>query len=66
MHAVELYWFIMPYAHEATILPSWQDFVTFITVASILGCAYMKVLSSAPSVFPTRDPRLVESLTVTN
>ena len=65
MHAVELYWFIMPYAHETTILPSWQDFVALITVGSILGFAYIHYLARA-SLFPTRDPRLVESLTVKN
>jgi hypothetical protein len=65
MHGVELYWFIMPYAHLQTILPSWQDFVAFITVGSILGFAYIRIAATA-SLFPTRDPRLVECLTITN
>jgi hypothetical protein len=65
MHGVELYWFVMPYAHQKTILPSWQDFVAWITVASILGRVYICQLSKA-SLFPTRDPRLAEGLTVTN
>jgi hypothetical protein len=65
MHGVELYWFIMPYAHQGSILPSWQDFVAFITVGSILGYAYIHIAARA-SLFPTRDPRLVECLTVVN
>jgi hypothetical protein len=65
MHGVELYWFIMPYAHMKTILPSWQDFVALITVGSILGFTYIRLAASA-SLFPTRDPRLVECLTITN
>lgn len=65
MHGVELYWFIMPYAHQKSILPSWQDFTAFITVGSILGYAYIRIAATA-SVFPTRDPRLVECLTITN
>jgi len=65
MHGIELYWFIMPYAHPATICPSWQDVVSFITVTSILGFAYIKFTASA-SLIPIRDPRMVESLTVTN
>ena len=65
MHGVELYWYIMPYAHQGSILPSWQDFVAFITVGSILGYAYIRITALA-SVFPTRDPRLVECLTITN
>jgi hypothetical protein len=65
MHGVELYWFVMPYAHPATILPNWQDVVSFITIGSILGYAYIKIAATA-SLFPTRDPRMVECLTITN
>jgi hypothetical protein len=65
MHAVELYWFMMPYAHQSTVLPSWQDFAALLTVGSITGFAYLRLTASA-SLFPARDPRLVESLTVTN
>jgi len=65
MHAVELYWFIMPYAHEKSLLPSWQDFASFLTVGSVLGFAYLRICATA-SLFPTKDPRLVECLTITN
>jgi hypothetical protein len=65
MHGVELYWFIMPYAHMQTLLPSWQDFVAFLTVGSILGFAFIRISATA-SLFPARDPRLVECLTITN
>jgi hypothetical protein len=64
MHGVELYWFIMPYAHP-TIGPSWQDAVAFVTVGSILGYAYIRLCATA-SLIPTRDPRIVDCLTVTN
>ncbi|MCE0523075.1 MAG: hypothetical protein LV480_09210 [Methylacidiphilales bacterium] len=64
MHGIEMYWFIMPYAH-ARLLPSWQDVVAFLTVGSILGYFYVR-LAAKDSLFPTRDPRLVECLTVTN
>jgi hypothetical protein len=65
MHGVELYWFIMPYAHQHSILPSFWDFVAWVTVASILGRAYLCNAASA-SLVPTRDPRIVECLTVVN
>ncbi len=64
MHGVELYWFIMPYAHGG-VLPRCTDYVAFITVTSILGYAFIQFSASA-SLVPTRDPRLVECLTVTN
>lgn len=64
MHGLELYWFIMPYAHHG-VLPRWQDLLAFVTVGSILGYAYIRIAATA-SLFPTRDPRLVECLTITN
>jgi len=64
MHGVELYWFIMPYAHHG-MCPSFEDFIASLTVASILGFAYIKIAATA-SLFPTKDPRLVECLTITN
>ena len=64
MHGIELYWFIMPYAHHS-IFPSWQDPVAFLTVGAILGFAYVRI-AARHSLFPTRDPRLVECLTITN
>jgi hypothetical protein len=65
MHAVEMWWFIMPYAHVKSLVPSWLDPVCFITVGSFLGFIFLRIMSSA-SLFPPRDPRLPECLTVSN
>lgn len=65
MHVVEMYWFIAPYAHDKSIVPSWQDFIALITIGSILGYAFIRIMSRS-SLFPVRDPRLAECLTVTN
>jgi hypothetical protein len=65
MHAVEMYWFVAPFAHPTTLVPSWLDPVTFVTIGSILGYAYIRITASA-ALFPYRDPRLAECLTVTN
>ncbi|MEJ0000230.1 MAG: hypothetical protein WDO13_14330 [Verrucomicrobiota bacterium] len=65
MHGVELYWFVAPYAHPHSLWPSWQDVVAFLTVGSILGFSYVAI-ASRTSLFPAKDPRLVESLTITN
>jgi hypothetical protein len=65
MHAVEMYWFVAPFAHPKTLIPSWLDPVAFITIGSILGYAYIRITASA-ALFPHRDPRLAECLTVTN
>ena len=67
MHGVELYWFIMPYAHQKCILPSWQDFTSFITVGSILGYSYIRLFGSQGIHF-SRPATLarVDCLTITN
>jgi hypothetical protein len=64
MHGCELYWFIGPYAHHG-LCPSWMDFVAWITVGSILAFFYV-FIAARRSLFPCRDPRLVECLTITN
>ena len=64
MHGCEMYWFIMPYAHHG-MCPSWQDFSAFLTVFSILAFAYVRI-AAASSLFPAKDPRMVECLTITN
>ena len=66
MHGVELYWFIMPYAHKQHVCPSWQDPISFLTIGSILGFASIFRICSTASLFPTRDPRIVDCLTITN
>jgi hypothetical protein len=65
MHGIELYWFIAPYEHPETIIPSLQDILSFLTVGSILGFAYIRICATA-SLFPNRDPRMVECLTISN
>ena len=65
MHAVEMWWFIMPYAHVKSLMPSWLDPVAFMTVGSIVGLAFLCNTAKA-AIFPPRDPRLPECLTVTN
>ena len=69
MHAVEMWWFIMPYSaapgQVKALVPSWLDPVCFITVGSFLGFIYLRLQGSA-CLFPPRDPRLGECLTVTN
>ncbi len=65
MHAVELCWFIGPFAHPHSVCPSWQDFVAWITVGSILAFFYI-FIAARRSLFPAKDPRLVECLTITN
>lgn len=65
MHAVEMWWFVMPFAHMKSLAPSWLDPVCFLTIGSILGFVFLRIQASA-ALFPPRDPRLAECLTVSN
>ena len=53
MHGVELYWFIMPYAHMQTMLPELAGFRRLLTVGSILGFAYIRI-AAPPRSSPAR------------
>lgn len=76
MHALDLYWIIIPERGPSltaasgemamTIPGAWvYDIIAFVSVAGIFGFFLLKQLASA-SLFPCRDPRLDESLNVVN
>lgn len=76
MHALDLYWIIIPErgpsltaesGHLAMTIPgAWVfDILAFVSVAGIFGFFLLRQLASA-SLFPCRDPRLDESLNVVN
>jgi hypothetical protein len=77
MHCVDLYWIIMPNlqlqearhaglkAATTGFHPHPIDFLALVGVVGILGHAFLWLFSRG-SIFPARDPRLRESLGVTN
>ena len=77
MHCVDIYWIIMPNlqlqesrhaGHVATTTgfhPHLLDLLTLVGVLGILGHTILWLLSKG-SIFPARDPRLRDSLAVTN
>ena len=76
MHALDLYWIIIPErgpsltaasGHLTMTIPgAWVfDILAFVSVAGIFGFFLLRQLASA-SLFPCRDPRLDESLNVVN
>ena len=65
MHGVELYWFIMPYAHMKASCRAGR--ISSPSSPSARSSALPTSASPrSASLFPTRDPRLVECLTITN
>ncbi len=65
MHAIDMYWLVMPSLHVGSITLSWLD------VAALVGCAGVFLAAFGASLgrqalVPLRDPRLPESMTFEN
>jgi hypothetical protein len=56
---------ILPALHGVGLHVSIWDLVSLIGIGATLGFFYLRIVGKA-SLFPTRDPRLIESLRLTN
>ncbi len=65
MHWLDLYIIVMPILHPTGVSPSIFDLLTLVGIGGALGLVFMAGLGRN-SLFPARDPRLIESLHVTN
>jgi hypothetical protein len=65
MQLVDIYVVILPALHGAGLHLSIWDLVSLIGIGATLGFFYLRILART-SLFPNRDPRLLESLRTTN
>jgi hypothetical protein len=73
MHAVDWYWLVVPErgpsltkGESLWLDGAWVgDVVAFVTIGGLVGWAYLRRLAKA-SLYPCRDPRLLESVLCTN
>ncbi len=65
MHALDMYWLVMPSLHANGIALSWLDFTTLIGCSGVFLAAFGWSLRRQALV-PLRDPRLPESITFEN
>jgi hypothetical protein len=65
MHAADHYWIILPRKHPQGIFIHIMDITAWIGMAALFLAFLIRRISSAPLI-PVRDPRLQESLHVTN
>jgi len=73
MHVLDIYWLIIPerapsLTHGASFWIEgavWGDIIAFIGIGGILGWAFLRRMGKA-SLYPCRDPRLLESVIVKN
>ena len=65
MQMVDMYVIVMPAFHGTGVQVSVWDFVSLIAMGSTLAFFFLRLLPRS-SLFPVRDPRLLESLKLTN
>src|SRR5436305_5936909 len=65
MQMLDMYLIVLPALHGTGVHVSIWDLVSLIAVGATLGFVYLRVVPRT-SLFPIRDPRLIESLKLTN
>ncbi len=65
MQLLDMYVIILPALHGTGVHLSLWDFVPLINVGATLGFVYLRIVGRS-SLFPVRDPRLIESLKLKN
>jgi hypothetical protein len=66
MQALDIYVIILPELHRTGVHISIWDFVAWIAIAASMVFLYLRIVGSKASLFPVRDPRLLESLRIQN
>ena len=65
MQYLDIYVIIMPILHKTGFVPSVLDLFTLIGVGGALGAVFLWLLPKT-NLFPLKDPRLPESLRLSN
>ena len=65
MHLLDIFVTIDPFIHPTGVQVSWLDWATLFAIGFPLAFLFLRGLGGA-SLFPTRDPRLLESVNVSN
>jgi hypothetical protein len=65
MQMLDMYIVILPELHRAGVHVSILDPLPLIGMVATLIFVYLKIVAKS-SIFPVRDPRVIESLRITN
>ena len=65
MQLLDIYVIILPALHGSGVHVSIWDFIALIAMAATLAFVYLRLVGRT-SLFPVRDPRLIESLRIVN
>ncbi len=65
MQLLDMYVVVLPELHRSGVRVSLLDFVPLIGMGATLAFVYLRIVAKS-SLFPVRDPRLIESLRIVN
>jgi hypothetical protein len=65
MHVIDIYIIIMPFLHQTGVELSLMDLLALLSIGPLLAVIFLVRLGGA-SLFPAQDPRLPESLRLSN
>jgi hypothetical protein len=65
MQLLDIYVVVLPVLHEDGVHLSILDFVPLVAIGATLAFCYLRIIAKT-SLFPVRDPRLIESLRLMN
>ncbi len=65
MQMVDMYVVVMPELHRAGVHPHILDLVTLVGIGATVVFVFLRVITKS-SLFPVRDPRVIESLRIVN
>ncbi len=65
MQMLDIYLIVLPALHGTGFHPSIWDLLSVVAIGATLGFVYLRMVPRT-SLFPVRDPRLIESLTTVN
>ena len=65
MHLLDIYVIVLPALHKTGVAVSWMDFACLAAVGCTLAAVFLKHLGDTP-LWPLRDPRLLQSITLKN
>ena len=66
MQMLDMYLIVLPALHGTGVHVSIWDLVCLVAIGTTLSFVYLRVVVPKTSLFPVRDPRLIESLTTVN
>src|SRR6202011_94546 len=65
MQMLDIYIIVLPALHGTGVRVSVWDFVSLIAIGATLAFVFLRIVGRS-SLFPVRDPRLIESIRIVN